>query len=168
MPMSRIFKVGDSEFVLSPSDIALVDHESRLKELEDDMAALMRREFRLCQRLSVLEGSEEDSSSSPPSRCHRQVAGERGTPYPRMSMRTQMARRTTGPLNEANREHWVGSGSADHPIMLIPIEDVVVTPASPSSEEDGEYHEAPVADKGGIMEVSNSELDLAEEKESSN
>src|SRR5579872_3098622 len=102
MPTSRIFEVGDSEVVLSPSDIALVDHESRLKELEDDMAALMRREFCLRQRLAVLEGSEEDSSSSPPSRRHR-VAGERGTPYPRMSMRTQKARRTTGPPNEANR-----------------------------------------------------------------
>src|SRR5579872_7520883 len=142
MATSRISKVGDSEVVLSPSDIALVDHESRLKELEGDMAALMRREFRLRQRLSVLEGSEEDSSSSPPSR-RRCVARERGTPYPRMSMCTQRVRRTTGPPNEANRERWVGSGSADHPIMLIPIEDVVVTPASPSSEEDGEYHEAP-------------------------
>ena len=121
------------------------------------------------QRLAVLEGSEEDSSSSPShSRRHRPIPGERGTPYPRMSMRTQKARRTTGPPNEANRERWVGTGSADHPIMLIPIEDVVVTPASPSSEEDGEYHEAPVAEEGGIMEVSNSELDLAEEKESSN
>src|SRR5579872_6594728 len=127
MPMSRIFKVGDSEVVLSPSDIALVDHESRLKELEDDLAALMRREFRLRQRLAVLEGLEEDSSSSPPSRRRRRVAGEQGTPYPHMSMRTQMARRTTGPPNEANRERWVGSGSANHPIMLIPIEDVVVT-----------------------------------------
>src|SRR5579872_7408393 len=113
MPMSRIFKVGDSEVVLSPSDIALVDHESRLKELEDDMAALMRREFRLHQHLSVLEGSEEDSSSSPPSHRCRWVAGERGTPYPRMLMHTQMARRTTGPPNEANRECWVGEGSAD-------------------------------------------------------
>src|SRR5579872_3849467 len=109
-PMSRIFEVGDSELILSRSDVALVDHESRLKELEDDMAALMRREFRLRQRLSVLEGSEEDSSSSPPSR-RRRVAGERGTPYPRMSMRTQKACRTTGPLNEANRERWVGLGS---------------------------------------------------------
>src|SRR5579863_10345452 len=106
MPTSRIFKVGDSELILSHSDVALVDHESRLKELEDDMAALMRREFRLCQHLSVLEGLEEDSSSSPPSRRHR-VAGERGTPYPRMSMRTQRARCTTGPPNEANRERWV-------------------------------------------------------------
>src|SRR5579872_5262886 len=168
MATSRISKVGDSEVVLSPSDIALVDHESRLKELEDDLAALMRREFRLRQQLSVLEGSEEDSSSSPPS-CHRRrVAGERGTPYPHMSMRTQMARRTTGPPNEANHECWVGLGFADHPIMLIPIEDVIVTPALSSSEEDGEYHEAPVADEGGITEVSNSELDLAEEKESSN
>src|SRR5579872_3565239 len=122
------------------------------------------------QRLAVLEGSEEDSSSSP-SHSHRRrpIPGERGTPYPHMSMRTQKARRTTGPPNEANREHWVGSGSADHPIMLIPIEDVVVTPASPSSE-DGEYHEAPVEEEeeGGITEVSNSELDLAEEKEPSN
>ena len=165
--MSRTFKVGDSELILSRSDVALVDHKSRLKELEDDMAALMRREFRLRQCLSVLDGSEEDSSSSPPSRCCR-VAGERSTPYLRMSMHTQRARSTTGPPNEANRECWVGSGSADHPIMLIPIEDVVVTPTLPSSEEDGEYHEAPVADEGGITEVSNSELDLAEEKESSN
>ena len=120
------------------------------------------------QRLAVLEGSEEDSSSSPSgSRRRRPIPGERGTPYPRMLMRTQKAHRTTGPPNEANRERWVGSGSADHPIMLIPIEDVVVTPASPSSEEDGEYQEAPVAEEeeGGITEVSNSELDLAEEKE---
>src|SRR5579872_7241829 len=100
MPMSRIFKVGDSELILSRSDVALVDHESRLKELEDNMAALMRREFRLCQRLSVLEGSEEDSSSSPPSR-RRRVAGEQGTPYPHMSMRTQKARRTTGPCQKS-------------------------------------------------------------------
>ena len=120
------------------------------------------------QHLAVLEGSEEDSSSSPSRSSCRQVAGERGTPYPCMSMRTQMAHRTTGPLNEANRECWVGSGSADHPIMLIPIKDVVVTPALSSSDEDGEYHEAPVADEGGITEVSNLELDLAEEKESSN
>src|SRR5579872_6686015 len=120
------------------------------------------------QRLAVLEGSEEDSSSSPSHSCRRRIPGEQGTPYPRMLMRTQKACRTTGPPNEANREHWVGSGSANHPIMLIPIEDVVVTLASPSSEEDGEYHEAPVAEEGGIMEVSNSELDLAEEKESSN
>src|SRR5579872_4493441 len=159
MPTNRTFEVGDSELILSRSDVALVDHELRLKELEDDLAALMRREFRLCQRLSVLEGSKEDSSSSPPSRHRCRVAGEQGTPYPHMSMRTQMVRRTTGPPNEANRERWVGSGSADHPIMLIPIEDVVVTPVSPSSEEDGEYHEAPVADEGGITEVSNSELD---------
>src|SRR6201993_4678187 len=121
------------------------------------------------QRLAVLEGSEGDSSPSPSSRRRHWVAGERGTPYPRMSMRTQMARRTAGPPNEVNRERWVGSGSADHPIMLIPIEDVVVTPALPSSEEDGEYHEAPVAEEeGGITEVSNSELDLAEEKEPAN
>src|SRR5579872_1742138 len=112
--MSRIFEVGDSEVVLSPSDVALVDHESRLKELESDMAALMRREFRLCQHLSVLEGSEEDSSSSPPSHHRRQIPGEHGTPYPRMSMRSQMARCTAGPPNEANRECWVSSGSADH------------------------------------------------------
>src|SRR5579872_558969 len=113
------------------------------------------------QRLAVLEGSEGDSSPSPSSSCrHHRVAGERGTPYPHMSMHTQMARRTAGPPNEVNRERWVGSGSADHPIMLIPIEDVIVTPASPSSEEDGEYHEAPVDDEGGITEVSNSELDL--------
>src|SRR6201993_213394 len=146
-----------------------LDHESRLRELEKDIASLMRREFRMRQRLAVLEGSEEDSSPSPSrSRRRRPIPGERGTPYPHMSMRTQKARRTTGPPNEANRERWVGSGSADHPIMLIPIEDVVVTPASPSSEEDREYHEAPVAEEGGITEVSNSELDLAEEKESSN
>src|ERR1700757_1130220 len=162
--------VGDSEQNSeSGSDVPLLDHESRVKELEDDVATLMRRGFRMRQRLAVLEGSEGDSSPSPSSpRRRRRVAGERGTPYPRMSMRTQMARRTAGPPNEANCERWVGSGSADHPIMLIPIEDVVVTPASPSSEEDGEYHEAPVAGEGGILGGSESELDLAEEKESSN
>ena len=120
------------------------------------------------QRLAVLEGGEEDSSSSSSPRLRCRVAGERGTLYPRMSMHTQMARRTNGPPNEANREHWVGEGSADRPIMLIPIEDVVVTPALSSSEEDGEYHEAPVADEGGITEVSNSELDLVEDKGSAN
>src|SRR5579872_6720796 len=109
MPTNRTFEVGDSELILSRSDVALVDHELRLKELEDDMAALMRREFRLRQRLSVLEGSGEDSSSSPPSRRRCRVAGERGTSYPRMSMCTQMACRTTGPPNEANCECWVGS-----------------------------------------------------------
>src|SRR5579872_3185143 len=140
-----------------------LDHESRLKELEKDIASLMRQEFRMRQRLAVLEGSEEDSSSSP-SRSRRRVAGERGTPYPCMSMRTQMARRTMGPPNEANHECWVGEGSADRPIMLIPIEDVVVTPASSSSDEEGEYHEAPVADAGSITEVSDAELDLAEDK----
>ena len=145
----------------------VLDHESRLRELEKDIASLMRREFRMRQRLAVLEGSEGDSSPSPSHSRHR-IPGERGTPYPHMSMRTQKARRTTGPPNEANRERWVGSGSANHPIMLIPIKDVIVTPASPSSEEDREYHEAPVAEEGGITEVSNSELDLAEEKESSN
>src|SRR5579872_5853602 len=145
----------------------VLDHESRLKELEKDIASLMRREFRMRQHLAVLEGSEEDSSSSP-SHSRHQVAGERGTPYPRMSMHTQMARCTAGPPNEANREHWVGSGSVSNPIMLIPIEDVVVTPASSSSDEDGEYQEAPVAAEDRITEVSNSELDLAEEKESSN
>ena len=164
--------VGDSEQNSeSWSDVAPLDHESRVKELEDDVAALMRRGFRMRQRLAVLEGSEGDSSPSPSSsRRRRRVAGERGTPYPRMSMRTQMARRTNGPPNEANRERWVGSGSADHPIMLIPIEDVVRTPVSPSSEEDGEYQEAPMAEEeeGGITEVSNSELDLAEEKEPAN
>src|SRR5579872_7519545 len=144
-----------------------LDHESRLKELERDIASLMRREFRMRQRLAVLEGGEEDSSSSSSPHSRRRVAGERGTPYLRMSMRTQMARRTAGPPNEANCECWVSEGSADHPIRLIPIEDVVVTPAS-SSSEDGEYHKVPVADEGGITEVSNSELDLAEEKESSN
>src|SRR5579872_5219534 len=162
--------VGGSEPILSLGLTSpILDHESRVKELEDDVATLMRRGFRMRQRLAVLEGSEGDSSPSPSSsRCRRRVAGERGTPYPRMSMRTQMARRTTGPPNEVNCERWVGSGSVDHPIMLIPIEDVVVTPALPSSEEDGEYHEALVADEGGITEVSNSELDLAEEKEFSN
>src|SRR5579872_3961960 len=164
--------VGDSEQNSeSWSDVAPVDHESRVKELEDDVATLMRRGFRMRQQLAVLEGSEGDSSPSPSSsRRRRRVAGEQGTPYPRMLMRTQMARRTAGPPREANRERWVGSGSADHPIMLIPIEDVVRTPASPSSEEDGEYQEAPMAEEeeGGITEVSNSELDLAEEKEPAN
>src|SRR5579872_3671459 len=146
-----------------------LDHESRLRELEKDIASLMRREFWMRQQLAVLEESEEDSSSSPShSRRRHPIPGERGTPYPCMSMRTQKACRTTGPPNEANRERWVGSGSADHPIMLIPIEDVVVTLASPSSDEDGEYHEAPVEEEGGITEVSNSELDLAEEKEPAN
>jgi hypothetical protein len=115
--------------------------------------------------LSVLEGRDEDSSSSPHPRLRHHVAGERGTPYPHMFMRTQMACRTAGPPCEVNRESWVGDGSADLPLRLIPIEDVMVTPVS-SPSEDGEYHKVPVADEGGITDVLNLELDLAEEKES--
>src|SRR5579872_4488189 len=98
--------VGGSEPILSLGLTSpILDHESRVKELEDDVATLMRRGFRMRQRLAVLEGSEGDSSPSPSSsrRHRRRVAWERGTPYPRMSMRTQMARRTAGPPNEANR-----------------------------------------------------------------
>ena len=129
----------------------------------------MRCEFRLRQRIAVLEGKEEDSSSSPRPHLRRRTAGERGTPYARMSMRTQMARWTTRPPREVNSESWVGDGSADLPLRLVPIQDVVVTPALSSSDKEGEYHKAPVTDEeGGITEVSNSELDLVGSKESPN
>src|SRR5579872_4304469 len=104
--------------------LPVLDHKSWLKELETDVASLMRREFHMRQRITVLEGGEEDSSSSPQPCLRHHIAGERGTPYPRMSMHTQMARRTARPPREVNRESWVGKGSADLPLRLIPIEDV--------------------------------------------
>src|SRR5579872_1674760 len=107
--------------------LPVLDHKSWLKELESDVASLMRREFRMRQRIAVLEGKEEDSSSSPRPRLRRHTTGERGTLYPCMSMRTQMARRTAGPPQEANCESWVGEGSADLPLRLVPIQDLAVT-----------------------------------------
>src|SRR5579872_1289293 len=166
--------VGDSEVVLSTSDIAFLDHESRLKELESDLASSMRWEFRLHQRLSVLEGHQpadvpwSSDSDAPCPRC-RGIARERGTPYPHLSQRLQMAHHSLGPPQEANHESWVGEGSEACPLRLIPIEDVSIDPplaVSSSSEE--EYQEAPLVkeeDEGlGITNVSEGELDLAGSK----
>ena len=55
-----------------------------------------------------------------------------------------------------------GDGSESQPLRLIPIKDVVVSPA-PSSSEEGKYHKAPV-ESSGITKVDNEELDLVEEK----
>src|SRR5579872_745464 len=101
--------VGDSEVVLSTSDIAFLDHESRLKELESDLASSMRQEFWLHQHLSVLEGRQpanvpRSSDSDAPHPRHHGIAGERGTPYPRLSQRLQMACCSSGPPQEANCE----------------------------------------------------------------
>src|SRR5579872_4181662 len=135
----------------------------------------MRREFRLCQCLSVLEGAQQSGaprssdSDAPRPRC-RHIAGERGTPYPCLSQRLQMALRSSGPPHEANRESWVGEGSEANPLRLIPIEDVSVEPplAASSSEDEEEYQEAPVVkeeDEGlGITDMSEGELDLARSK----
>ena len=92
-----------------------------------DLAALMWREYRLRQRVSVLEGSQpseapRSSDSNTPHPRRRHIAGERGTPYPRLSQCLQMARRTSGPPNEANCESWVGEGSEANPMRLIPID----------------------------------------------
>jgi len=140
-----------------------------------DLAASMRREYQLRQRLSVLEGAQpseapRSSDSDAPRPCRRHVAGERGTPYPRLSQRLQMACRMSGPPHEANRESWVGDGSKDSPLRLIPIQDVSIEPplAMSSSEGEEEYQEAPVVkleDEGvGITDVSEGELDLAGSK----
>ena len=167
--------MGDSEVVLSTSDVTFLDHESHLKELESDLASSMRQEFRLCQRLSILEGRQQaeaprsSDSDAPRPRCCN-IARERGTPYPRLSQRLQMACRMSGPPHEANRESWVGDGSKDSPLRLIPIQDVSIEPplAMSSSEGEEEYQEAPVVkleDEGvGITDVSEGELDLARSK----
>src|SRR5579872_1046126 len=122
-------------------------------------------EYCVCQCLVVLETEGSgcsvwgSDSNSPFRAVEHHVAGERGTPYPRLSTYHQLAHWTSGPPREENREHWAGEGSVGQPLRLISIEDVVVDPA-PSLSEDGEYHEAPVA-SGGITEVDNDELDKA-------
>ena len=163
--------VGDSEVVLSTSDVAFLDHESCIKELESDLASSMRQEFQLRQRISVLEGHRpsdvprSSDSDAPRLRC-RGVPGERGTPYPCLSQHLQMARWSSGPPQEENHESCAGDSSEACPMRLIPIEDVVVSPPlATSSSEDGEYHEAPVEDEGvGITDVLDRELDLARSK----
>jgi hypothetical protein len=166
--------VGDSEVILSTSDVSFLDHESRLKELESDLASLMRQEFRLCQCLSILEGCQpadvpclSDLDVPRPRRCH--IARERGTPYPCLSQHLQMACHSSGPPWEENRESWVGEGSEACPLRLIPIEDISVEPPLAKSSSDGkEYQEAPVVkeeDEGvGITDVSEGEWDLAGSK----
>src|SRR5579872_2140321 len=134
----------------------------------------MRQEFRLHQRLSVLEGAQQpgvprsSDSDAPRPHCHH-IAGERGTPYPQLSQHLQMAHHLLGPPCEANCESWVGEGSEASPLRLIPIEDVSVEPPlTESSSGEEEYQEAPVVkeeDEGvGITDVSKRELDLAGSK----
>src|SRR5579872_1426300 len=121
--------VGDSEVVLSTSDIAFLDHKSCIKELESDLASLMRREFRLHQHISILEGRQpanvprSSDSDAPCLRCHG-VPGERGTPYPCLSQHLQMVHCLSGPPWEENCESWAGDGSETYLLRLIPIEDV--------------------------------------------
>jgi hypothetical protein len=110
------------------------------------------------------------SDSDAPHLCHCHITGERGTPYPRLSQRLQMACRMLGPPNEANCESWVGEGSEANPMRLIPIEDVSIEPplTASSSEDEEEYQEAPVVkeeDEGlGITDMLEGELDLAGSK----
>src|SRR5579872_3926005 len=108
--------VGDSEVVLSTSDVAFLDHESCIKELESDLASSMRQEFQLRQRISVLEGHRPSDvprsldSDAPRLHCHG-VPGERGTPYLCLSQHLQMVCHSSGPPQEENRESWAGEGS---------------------------------------------------------
>ena len=165
--------MGDSEVVLSTSDITFLDHKSCICELESDLASCMRREFCMRQHLSVLEkgkakaGPRSLDSDDPfhgVEHCHKAIPGERGTPYPCLSQCLQMAHRSSGPPHEANHEYWAGDGSKGCPMKLIPIDDVVVSPPlASSSSENGKYHEAPVEDRG-IAEVSDWELDLVGRK----
>ena len=165
--------MGDSEVVLSTSDIAFVDHESRIKELEDDLASSMRWEFRMRQRLSVLEGASpsaapRSSDLDAPHPRHCEIPGERGTPYPWLSQHLQMVHHSSGPPQEENCESWASDSSEACPMRLIPIEDVVVSPPlTMSSSEDSKYHKAPVEDEDegvGITNVLDRELDLAGSK----
>ena len=50
-------------------------------------------------------------------------------------------------------------------MRLIPIDNVVVSPLlTKSSSEDGEYHDPPVKEEGGITDILDRELDLARSK----
>src|SRR5579872_6613144 len=157
--------MGDSEVVLSTSDITFLDHESRIKELESNLASSMRREFRLHQCISVLEGrwpsnAPKLSDSDTPCLCCHRVPGEKGTPYPCLSQHLQMVCCSSGPPCEENCEYWASDGSKGCPLRFIPIEDVTISPPlALSSSEDREYHEAPI-ESGGIIEVDNKDLDL--------
>src|SRR5579872_420106 len=133
----------------------------------------MQCEYRLRQRLSILEGAcpsdaPRSSDSDAPRPHRRHIAGERGTPYPCLSQRLQMARRRSGPPREENHESWVGDGSEACPLRLIPIEDVSVEPPLAASSSEDEYQEAPLVkeeDEGvGITDMSEGELDLAGSK----
>jgi len=158
---------------LSTSDVAFLDHKSCIKELESNLASSMRREFRMQQRLTVLEGSKladipRSLDSKAPCRCCG-IPGERRTPYPHLSQHLQMACHSSGPPREENCESWAGDGSEACSMRLILIEDVVVSPLlAASSSEDGEYHEAPAEDEEdegvGITDVLDRELDLAGSK----
>src|SRR5579872_3336195 len=87
---------------LSTSDVAFLDHEFRIKELESNLASSMRQEFRLRQRVSVLEGCWPSNvprsldSDAPHLRCCG-VPGERGTTYPCLLQCLQMAHQSSGP-----------------------------------------------------------------------
>jgi hypothetical protein len=167
--------VCDSEAVLNTFDVAFLDHESCIMELESDLASCMRCKFRIYQHLSILEKGkagplpcllDSDSPFCGVERCQH-IAGERGTLYPRLSQHLQMACWSSGPPCEENCEFWAGDGSEGCLMRLISIEDVTMSPPlALSSSKEGEYHKAPI-ELGGITEVSNEDLDLAEEKRGS-
>src|SRR5579872_6838676 len=106
--------------------LPILDHESHIKELESNLASSMRWEFRLCQRVSILEGCRpvdvpRSLDSDAPRLHHHGVPGERGTPYPRLLQHLQMACQLSGPREE-NRESWASKGSEACLLRLIPIE----------------------------------------------
>src|SRR5579872_5019300 len=129
----------------------------------------MWQEYHICQCLSRLEGTESrlqrsldsDCPSCGVECCHL-ILGERRTLYLHLSQCLQMAHRSFGPPHEENCEYWASDSSKGCSMRLIPIEDVTVSPPlASSSSEDREYHEAPVEEEGGIMDVSDWDLDLA-------
>src|SRR5579872_3241056 len=104
---------------LSTSDIAFLDHESRIVELESDLVSCMRHEYCIHQHLSILEKGKgkhspcsSDSDNPFQGVEHRQcITGERGMPYPCLSQHLQMAHHSSGPPCEENHEHWAGNSS---------------------------------------------------------
>src|SRR5579872_3160571 len=162
--------VGDTEVNLCTSDVTFLDYESCVKGLKSDLASYMHCKYHICQCLAVLEAKGlghsiwSSNSNSPFRATEGSVAGERETPYIRLSTHHQLVHWTGGPPREENREYWTGEGSVDHPLRLITIEDVIVDP-SPSLSKEGEYHEAPV-ESGGITKVDNNKLDKVEERPS--
>ena len=127
-------------------------------EVEKDLASMMRREYCLRSWVAVLEGDGSDAQvrASDSDQGHRvERVGMRGTPQLLRSehRRFQAARHTGVPVRAAERERWMGAGSRDQPLRLIPIGDVVRDP-----ESDDSYVEAP-EEEGGITEMSNDDVD---------